>query len=75
MFVIHCPTCQNRQLVGTRSITSFRNTDDGPVLTFRCPKGHEAYWPEPAPVQAPIEAATVARPAPQTEPIAIRSAA
>ncbi len=47
MFVIHCATCQLRHLVGTRSITSFRNTDDGPELVLTCPKGHEAHWPNP----------------------------
>ncbi len=40
MFDITCSTCQQRYLVGTRSIRTFRNTDEGPVAIVRCPVGH-----------------------------------
>lgn len=40
MFDITCSTCQQRYLVGTRSIRAFRNTDEGPVAIVRCPVGH-----------------------------------
>jgi hypothetical protein len=40
VFDITCFTCQQRYLVGTRSIRAFRNTDDGPVAIVRCPSGH-----------------------------------
>ena len=40
MFDIHCHTCGHRYLVGTRAITAFRNTDDGPLAAVRCPRGH-----------------------------------
>jgi hypothetical protein len=40
MFDIHCHICNCRYLVGTRSITSFHNTSEGPVAYVRCPRGH-----------------------------------
>lgn len=40
MFDITCATCQQRYLVGSRSIQAFRNTDQGPVAVVRCPAGH-----------------------------------
>ena len=40
MFDIHCHVCQQRYLVGTRSITSLHDTSNGPVAYVRCPAGH-----------------------------------
>jgi hypothetical protein len=42
MFDITCDTCSRRYLVGARSIRSFRNTVDGPVVVAACPAGHLA---------------------------------
>jgi hypothetical protein len=53
MFDIHCDACGHRYLVGTRSITAFENTADGPVATVRCPRGHVVVHAfRPAPVAA-----------------------
>lgn len=40
MFDVHCPVCDQRYLVGSRSITSFHNTSDGPIAYLACPAGH-----------------------------------
>jgi len=40
MFDIHCHVCDRRYLVGTRSITSFHNTSQGPIAYVHCPQGH-----------------------------------
>lgn len=40
MYDIHCPTCDKRYLIGSRSITSFHNTSDGPIAYVTCPAGH-----------------------------------
>ena len=40
MFDITCATCEQRHLVGPRSIVALRNTDQGPVAVVRCPAGH-----------------------------------
>lgn len=40
MYDIHCPSCNTRYLVGTRSISSFHNTSEGPIAYVTCPKGH-----------------------------------
>ena len=40
MYDIHCPSCDARYLVGTRSISSFHNTSEGPIAYVTCPQGH-----------------------------------
>ena len=40
MFLIHCPDCQSRHLMGARSIRQFVNSDDGPMALVVCPLGH-----------------------------------
>ena len=40
MFDITCATCDQRYLVGSRSIVALRNTGQGPVAVVRCPAGH-----------------------------------
>lgn len=40
MLQIHCPQCERRYLVGTRSIRSMHNTSEGVVVYVRCPEGH-----------------------------------
>lgn len=41
MFDIYCTSCDAFHLIGTRSLTAFRNTDGGPVGRATCPNGHE----------------------------------
>lgn len=41
MYDIYCPTCDHIYIVGTASLTAFRNTDRGPVGQATCPVGHE----------------------------------
>ena len=41
MFDIYCSSCDHVYLVGTRSLTAFRNTDGAPVARARCPHGHD----------------------------------
>lgn len=40
MLHIHCPQCDRRYLVGTRSIRSMHNTSEGVIVYVRCPEGH-----------------------------------
>ena len=40
MLVITCPICRRRELIGTRQITSVRNTRSGPLGRVRCNAGH-----------------------------------
>ncbi len=40
MLFIHCPECDHRYMVGTRSIVSMHNTSDGVLAYVRCPEGH-----------------------------------
>ncbi len=40
MFDIHCHLCDERYLVGSRSIGSFHNTSEGPIAYVTCPEGH-----------------------------------
>ena len=40
MLHIHCPVCNHRYMVGTRSIVSMHNTSDGVLAYVRCPEGH-----------------------------------
>ena len=41
MFSAFCPTHDARVLMTRRNVTGFVNTDDGPVLAWRCTCGHE----------------------------------
>ena len=41
MFLIHCPDCQSRHLMGSRSIGRLINSDEGPIALVRCPLGHD----------------------------------
>lgn len=43
MFHINCTHCGHGHLVGLRSITSFVNTNAGPVANFTCPNGHTVF--------------------------------
>ena len=40
MFDIHCPHCNNRQLLSTAQIISTHHTSNGPVAYVRCLHGH-----------------------------------
>ena len=40
MLLVHCHHCGTRQLVGTRSILSLRNTGEGRIAHVRCHSGH-----------------------------------
>jgi len=41
MFSAFCPTHDARVLMTRRNVVDFTNTDDGPVLRWRCGCGHE----------------------------------
>jgi len=41
MFSAFCPTHDAHVLMTRRNVTDYTNTDDGPVLRWRCGCGHE----------------------------------
>jgi hypothetical protein len=41
MFLIHCPDCPSRHLMGSRSIRQLLNSDEGPIALVTCPLGHD----------------------------------
>lgn len=64
MFAITCAACDQRYLVGPRSIQAFRNTAAGPTAVVRCPVGHLVehgfHTPAPRPTPAPAGVCTPA---------------
>jgi hypothetical protein len=57
MFNLHCHICQRQYLVGSRSISSFHNTSDGPIAYARCPRGHVLFRSFRDDRTQPVEAA------------------
>lgn len=39
-----CPTCARRELVFPGQVLALANTAAGPVLTYRCGRGHVCHW-------------------------------
>ena len=43
MFSAFCPTHDARVLLTRRNVLSFWNTDDGPVIRWKCTCGHKGF--------------------------------
>lgn len=44
MFDAVCPTCARRELIFPGQVLALTNTPAGPVVTYRCGRGHVGHW-------------------------------
>ena len=56
MFSVFCPTHDARVLMTRRNALSFWNSDDGPVIRWRCNCGHEGLLTSTGAVADPTKA-------------------
>lgn len=69
MFSVFCPTHDARVLMTRRNALSFWNSDDGPVIRWRCNCGHEGLLTSTACVADDTNQAQHACAAPTDEPV------
>jgi hypothetical protein len=59
MFSAFCPTHDARVLMTRRNVTDFANSDDGPVLRWKCNCGHEGTLGRHGSVADPVTASPI----------------